>query len=477
MSDATAGPPTPTVAKETFDTAPPLPEPDYVDADGNFAPPPTDDMAPPLPEPDYVDADGNFAPPPTDGMAPPLGEPDYVDADGNFTLPPHGGADDDQPDPVDPKEPVDITEWIVEACTGFFGGDEETIRTFGEDPEGWCGTNLPPDCGPQDISRCMPEIMERCGQSGGDSESGANLARYCGTFSQNSSSTYHENSSSGGSSTTYSSGSHCACDTVVNEICYTVNVYHQTNIYTHVEGGTTTTGCFGDRTPCTTTDLDEDFGCTYPEEFPTWDPDAPIDSWETPTGTDPMMPEGTETPGMAPPMTGQTQEKAPAAESADEAAGTIDMTPSPGTMMPGRAEPKPEEPKESKESVDQSAPTPVPEPAAEAVEPPMPAFGQGSTPEETSLQATETTLDSAAETTATSAEPAEDLGFGQGSTADPIADSPDPVETPVPDPVVEEITASVAESVPETAPEPVYEASEPEYVPESEAAPNPADEV
>ncbi len=97
----------------------------------------------------------------------------------------------------------------------------------------------------------------------------------------------------------YESGTHCACDTVVNEICYTVNVYHQTNIYSHVENGTST-GCFGDGTPCTTIELDDDFGCHYPEEVPVWDPDAPTDTWATPTGGIPTFGVATETADMAP---------------------------------------------------------------------------------------------------------------------------------------------------------------------------------
>ncbi len=213
--------------------------------------------------------------------------------DGPVAAPTPGG-----PDYRNENGQTDVVEWIVSSCTGFFTGDEETITKFGEDPVGWCQSNLPPECGPQDISRCMPEILDRCHQQGGDSESATHLAQYCGTFSQNSSSTYsshgessssgessHGGSSYGGSSqTTYSSGSHCACDTVVNEICYTVNVYHQTNIYVQVDETTTsTTGCFGDRTPCTTTKVDEDFGCEYPVEIPTWDPQTPsTDTWGDP---------------------------------------------------------------------------------------------------------------------------------------------------------------------------------------------------
>ncbi len=273
----TAAPPegsTPTVAKETPDMAPV--------GDGSQVAQETPDMAP--------GADGF--------------------EDGPAAAPTPGGTDD-----RDENGQTDIVEWIVSSCTGFFTGDEETITTFGEDPTGWCETNLPPECGPQDISRCMPEILDRCHQQGGDSESATHLAQYCGTFSQNSATTYsshggssssgessHGGSSYGGSSqTTYSSGSHCACDTVVNEICYTVNVYHQTNIYVQVDHETTTTtDCFGDRTPCTTTEIDDDFGCEYPvdTEIPTWDPEAPpTDTWGHPTDSPPPTPEtGHDTP-------------------------------------------------------------------------------------------------------------------------------------------------------------------------------------
>ena len=344
----------------------------------------------------------------------------------------------DGPGYRDENGQVDVVEWIVTSCTGFFTGDEETITQFGEDPVGWCATNLPPECGPEDISRCMPEILERCHEQGGDSESAQHLARYCGTFSQNSSTTYsshHESSSQGGSHETYTSGSHCACDTVVNEICYTVNVYHQTNIYVHVENETTTTGCFGDRTPCTTTEIDDDFGCEYPVEFPTWDPDAPTeDSWGMPD--DLSTPgEGTEAPGTttAPPG-GSTStspgEKAPAAEAA---ADVVETTPEATSLMPGII-------KEPTEPTEPSRPSEPTEPPVDLA-PPAADFGAGSQP--VSPPAAEAPIDAPAEPPSgqpavppvgTETDTGTDPGFGSGADASPVAPGDEPSDEPAPDP-------------------------------------------
>ncbi len=420
MSSNLAPPTTPVVAEETADMAP--------EPDGPQVATETPDMA--------TEPDGPQVATETPDMAPNPDGSDYQDENGQ----------------------IDITEWIVSNCTFFFTGHEETIKSFGENPEAWCGTYLPPDCGPQDISRCMPEILERCGQSGGDSESSSHLARYCGTFSHNSSSTYTESSSGGGySHTNYSSGTHCACDTVVNEICYTVNVYHQTNIYVHVEGGTTTTGCFGDRTPCTTTEIDDDFGCEYPEEIPVWDSEAPNDGWFDPIETMPTTPEGGETPGMTPPPTASTtttQETRPAAEAA---AGTIDPTPMPTTMMPGRADPAAE---------DSSTPP------AESVEPPAPAFGQGDVPDPSAVTDPAAPTDAPAVIT----DPPEGGGFGEGAASEPVVDPVAPVEAPANDLDVPEIVPPMDEAAPDpvASPEPAYEAPAETFV--AEAVPEPADD-
>ena len=395
----------------------------------------------------------------TPDMAPKPDGPEYRDENGN----------------------LDITEWIVSSCTGFFSGDEETIRSFGENPEAWCGTNLPPDCGPQDISRCMPEILDRCGQEGGDSGSSQELARYCGSFSQNSSSTYHSSSSS--SDTTYTSGSHCATDTVVNEICYTVNVYHQTNIYTHHEGSTT--DCFGDRTPCTTTEIDEDFGCFYPEDVPSWDPHAPVDSWDSTTGTTPTPQDGSEVPGMAPPATTtqtQTQDMGTATEAAT-AAETIEMSPATATMVPGRADPKPDPEHDASTDPSPGGPIPTPYPNADAAETPTPAFGEGSVPETAPVPgsdaAGETGLDPTVGTTDPSLPETPESGFGQGAAGDPLPEVPveaDPATADTPPIDVVEEVVEVVEFVPEPVVEAAYEAPAEDYTSQSESGPDPMDQ-
>ena len=131
---------------------------------------------------------------------------------------------------------------MVDAIYDMFS-NEETSQEYGEDPNGWCDSNLPEGCEPGDVAQCMPEVGARMG-----GEFQERMARYNATCGE-----------TGTPVTT----------TVVNECSYNYNTCHGGGYFAECPPNVTVINV---HVTVVEAHWEESWHCEYPpgwEEYPT----------------------------------------------------------------------------------------------------------------------------------------------------------------------------------------------------------------